>query len=91
MQIQSGVYAAQMSEADHPQGASTQHQLALVFVSGVLNQDAALRTALQLLRRKYARVEHVIATAVRFLSRTPCCTPACLYFQWAPTCCVGNA
>ena len=53
-----------MSEQDHPQGASTRHQLALVFVSGALSQNLALRSVLQLLRRKYPLVEHVIAAAV---------------------------
>ena len=38
--------------------------MALLYVSGFKDHDATLRTALQLLRRKYRLIEHTVATVV---------------------------
>lgn len=54
----------QCSEQDFA-GTNAKVQMALLYVSGFRDQDATLRTALQLLRRKYRLIEHVIATVVR--------------------------
>lgn len=54
----------QRSESDFA-GTNAKVQLALLYVSGFRDQDATLRTALQLLRRKYRLIEHTLATVVR--------------------------
>ena len=38
--------------------------MALLYVSGFKDHDSTLRTALQLLRRKYRLIEHTLATVV---------------------------
>ena len=53
----------QRSEQDFA-GTNAKVQMALLYVSGFRDHDATLRTALQLLRRKYRLIEHVIATVV---------------------------
>ncbi len=53
----------QRSEQDFA-GTNAKIQMALLYVSGFRDQDATLRTALQLLRRKYRLIEHIVATVV---------------------------
>ena len=54
----------QRSEQDFA-GTNAKIQMALLYVSGFRDQDATLRAALQLLRRKYRLIEHIVATVVR--------------------------